>query len=111
MSRYYTEYAQKWWNNKLTVATTRNQTKRTFSFLLMAIPPDHLAPPAGPRGPAGDGNNCYDFLAGACSGFGALSPIIRTLLSRSDICMPESASKRAGTCPAIPETCPVSLHR
>src|SRR5207247_5061522 len=40
----YTVHAQKWWKTKLTVATTRNQTKRTFSFLLMAIPPDLSAP-------------------------------------------------------------------
>ena len=49
----------------------------------------------------------YDFAG--CSGLGALSPIRRTLPSKSDICMPESASKRAGTCAAIFATSPVSL--
>src|SRR5215468_6967395 len=47
--------------------------------------------------------------SGGCSGFGALSPINRTLLSRSDTRMPESASNSAGTCAAILVTSPVSL--
>jgi len=74
-------------------------------------PPRPLASPAGPQGPAGDGSDRYAFLIGACggSGFGALSPISRTLLSSSDTCMPESASKSAGTCAAILVMSPVSL--
>src|SRR5206468_7977643 len=96
---------------KLNSLSPPRETKQREPFLSCSWPsPQTLAPPAGPRGPAGDGNNCYDFLAGGCSGFGALSPIIRTLLSRSDICMPESASKRAGTCAAILVTSPVSLY-
>src|SRR6266850_2489083 len=56
-----------------------------------------------------DGSDRYDLLAAGCSGFGALSPIRRTLLSSSDICMPESASNSAGTCAAIFVMSPVSL--
>src|SRR5580698_5447043 len=65
------------------------------------------------RWPAGTEANVtvYALEAGAAgfSGFGALSPIKRTLLSRSDTCMPESASKSAGTCAAIFVMSPVSL--
>src|SRR6266851_9721329 len=59
-----------------------------------------------------DGREHYAFLTGADggSGFGALSPIRRTLLSSSEICMPESASKSAGTCAAILVMSPVSLY-
>ena len=43
------------------------------------------------------------------SGVGALSPICLTFASSSDICIPESASKSAGTCAAIFVMSPVIL--
>src|SRR5581483_5621966 len=42
-------------------------------------------------------------------GRGPLSPIWRTLPRSSDICMPERASNRAGTCAAILAMSPVIL--
>src|SRR5271169_1611630 len=45
--------AKKWWKIKLKTTTTRSHRKRSFSFILMAIPRDHLASSAGPRRPAG----------------------------------------------------------
>src|SRR6267378_4035436 len=85
--------AQKWRNTKPNITTTRSHVKRIFSFMLMAIPRDHWASSTGRCGPSENGSERYAFLMGACggSGFGALSPISRTLLSSSDICMPESA--------------------
>src|SRR5712664_707779 len=75
----------------------------------------HCHPP-GPFGVLGrsaracrDGSDRYDLPAAGCSGFGALSPIRRTLLNKSDICMPDSASNNAGTCAAILVMSPVSL--
>src|SRR5260370_5822913 len=47
--------AQKWRNTKLATTTARSQMKRSCSFILMAIPQDHLASSAGPQGPAGEG--------------------------------------------------------
>src|SRR5216683_8186516 len=35
---------QKWRNTKPNPTTTRSQTKRSFSFMLMAIPRDHWRP-------------------------------------------------------------------
>src|SRR2546427_1565107 len=48
----YTVIVQKWRNTKLATTTTRNQMKRSFSVILMAIPRDHLASSAGSQGPA-----------------------------------------------------------
>src|SRR5579864_3318269 len=47
--------------------------------------------------------------SGGLGGFGALSPICRTLLSKSDSGMPESVSNSAGTCAAILVMSPVIL--
>jgi hypothetical protein len=81
------------------------------SFHVMAVPQLPRSVPVGPCEPTEDGSERYALDAGAAgfSGFGALSPIMRTLLSSSDICMPESASKSAGTCAAIFVMSPVSL--
>jgi hypothetical protein len=101
--------SQKRWEIKVNITTRKIQTKRTFSFASIAIPQDHQASPMGHCGPTGDGSDRYDLLAGGCTGLGALSPIMRTLLSSSDICMPERASNSAGTCAAILVMSPVNL--
>jgi hypothetical protein len=81
-----------------------------FIFPRHGRPPTAIKRPGKPDGLRG-GSERYVLGAGAAgfSAFGPLSPIIRTLLSSSDICMPESASKSAGTCAAILVMSPVSL--
>src|SRR5262249_30274464 len=62
------------------------------------------AQPHGPRGlpqPPSPGADA--------PGFSALSPMLRTFASSSDICTPLSDSKRAGTCAAILVRSPVTL--
>src|SRR6266852_2794919 len=55
--------------------------------------------------------DCYELFGNdGGAGLRAWSPIKRTLASRSDICMPESASNSAGTCAAIFVMSPVSLY-
>jgi hypothetical protein len=85
---------------------------RSSSFHVMAVPQRPSSVLVGSFEPTRTEANVTVYaLLGAAgfSGFGALSPIMRTLLSSSDTCMPESASKSAGTCAAIFVISPVSL--
>ena len=88
---------------------TFSSTRHLFDRLGLRTQAEACATAAPERPFRGAPTECvYAFTAGG-SGFGALSPIRRTLLSSSDICMPERASKSAGTCAAIFVMSPVSL--
>src|SRR5882762_10296805 len=80
-----------------------------FFFHAHGHPPRPIGRPGGLSQAHRDGSDRYDLPADGWSSRGALSPISRTLLSSSDICMPESASKSAGTWAAIFVMSPVSL--
>jgi len=93
----------------------KKPNEEKFFFHAHAHPPKPFGVLGRSAGTCRDGSghtyNRYAFLIGACggSGFGDLSPIKRTLPSSSDICMPDRASKSAGTCAAILVMSPVSL--
>src|SRR5579862_9854370 len=85
------------------------RSSRPIEFLLSQLLQMKNASP-GEQSARRDEGKAYELL-GVTGGiaFGALSPISRIFPSSSDISMPESASKSAGTCAAILVMSPVSL--
>src|SRR5580704_18965264 len=111
-------WPEKWIARNKPSAAANTHKIRTIFLTVMSFPHPKPSQKGKRRGrfPIRPGGSDHYELPGNAlpdkggAGFGALSPIRRTLLSRSDICMPDRASNSAGTCAAILAMSPVSLY-